>query len=164
MNSTAQGVLRGHVVDNNGVRRLIQLSCLTVPGIGRNPFSVKQAVRNGVVSIFDMTNSRLETHNHTFPLQQLGHDLYYFLLDLAGGGNGSELAMQAAANANMWHRRLGHLNRKSLSLPNNLYNNGVSFDRPVTAICEPWTRVTSCLIPRPPITRLNSLSISFLQM
>ena len=39
--------------------------------------------------------------------------------------------MQAAANANLWHRRLGHLNRKSLSLLKNLDNNGVSFDGPV---------------------------------
>ena len=115
LNSTAQGVLRGHVIDDKGVRRLIQLSCLIVPGLGRNLFSVKQAARNGVVSIFDMTNPRLGTHNHTFPLQELGHDLYSFSLDFTGGGNGPELAMQAAANANLWHRRLGHLNRKSLT-------------------------------------------------
>ena len=86
-------MLRGHVIDDKGVRRLIQLSCLTVPGLGRNLFSVKQAARNGVVSIFDMTNPRLQTHNHTFPLQELGHDIYSFSLDLAGGGNGPELAM-----------------------------------------------------------------------
>ena len=101
LNGTAQGVLRGHVIDGKGVRRLIQLSCLIVPGLGRNLFSVKQTARNGVVSIFDVTNPRLEAHNHTFPLQELGHDIYYFSLDLAGGGNGPELAMQAAANANL---------------------------------------------------------------
>ena len=75
-----------------------------------------------------MTNPRLETHNHTFPLQELGHVLYFFSLDLAGSSNGPQLAMQAAANANLWHRQLGHLNRKSLSLLKNLDNNGVSFD------------------------------------
>jgi len=31
-----------------------------------------------------MTNPRLETHNHIFPLQELGHDLYSFSLDFAG--------------------------------------------------------------------------------
>ena len=111
-----QGVLRGHVINDKGLRRLIQLSCLIVSDLGRNLLSVKQAARNDVVSIFNMTSPRLETHNQTFPLQELGHDLYYFSLDLAGGGNGPELAMQAAANANLWHRRLGHLHRKSLSL------------------------------------------------
>ena len=91
-----------------------------MPGLGRNLFSVKQAARNGVVSIFDMTNPKLETHANTFPLQELGHDLYYLSLNLAGGGIGPELAMQAEANGNLWHRRLGHLNRKSLSLLENL--------------------------------------------
>ena len=130
-NGTAQGLLRGHVVDDKGVRRLIQISCLIVPGLRRNLFSVKQAERNDVVSILDMTNPMLEIHNHTFPFQELGHDLLSFTLNLAGGGNGPELAMMAAANANLWHRRLGYLNRKSLSLLKNLDNSGVGFDGPV---------------------------------
>ena len=104
LNGIAQGELRGHVVDDKGVRRLIQLSCLIVPGLGRNLFSVKQAARNGVVSIFDMNNPILEANKLTFPLQAVGRDLYYFSLDLTRGGNGPELAMQAAANANLWHR------------------------------------------------------------
>ena len=54
-----------------------------------------------MVPIFDMTNPRLKTHNHTFPLQELGHDPDSLSLDLAGGDNGPELAMQAAANANL---------------------------------------------------------------
>ena len=101
MNGTAQGVLRGHVIDDKGVRRLIKLLHLIVPGLGRNLFAVKQAARNGVVSIFDMTNPRLETHNHTCPLQELGHDLCSFSLDPAGSGNGLERAMQAPANAKL---------------------------------------------------------------
>ena len=143
------------------MRRLIKLSCLIVPGLGRNLFSVKQVARNGVESIFDITNPSLETHNHVFPLQELGHDLCSFSLDLAGGGNGQELAMRTAENANLWHRRLGHLNRKGLNLLKNLDNNGVSFDE--SAMCAPWARVTSWLIARRPITRLNSVSNSFSQ-
>ena len=115
MNGTAHGVLRDQVIDDKGVQRFIKLSCLIVPGLGRNLFSAKQAARNGVVSIFDITNPRLETHSHMFPLQELGHDLYSFSLDLAGGGNGPALAMQAARNANLWRRRLRHLNRTSLN-------------------------------------------------
>ena len=88
LNGTAQGVLRGHVIDDKGVRRLFRLSCLIVPGLGRNLFSVKQAARYDVMSIFDMTNPRLGTHNHTFPLQDLGHDLYYFSLDLLAVATG----------------------------------------------------------------------------
>ena len=132
LSGIAQGVLRGHVTDDKEMRRLIQLSCLIVSGLGRNLLSVKQAARNCVVSIFDMNNRRLEANKLTFPLQALGHDLYCFSLDLTHGGNGPELTMQAAANDSLWHRRLGHLNRKSLDLLKNLDNNGVSFDGPVS--------------------------------
>ena len=80
-----------------------QLSCLVVPSLGRELFSVKQAAHNGVVSIFDMNNPRLEAKKLTFLLQALGRDLS-FSLDLTHAGNGPEPAMQAAANANLWHR------------------------------------------------------------
>ena len=103
MNGIVQRVLRGHVIDDRRLRRLVQLSCLIVPGLGRNLFSVKQAARTGVVSIFDMNNPRLEAKKLTFLLQALGRNLS-FSLDLTHAGNGPEPAMQAAANANLWHR------------------------------------------------------------
>ena len=52
LNGIARGVLQGHVIDGKGVGRFIQLSCLIVPGLGRNLFSVKQAAQSGVVSMF----------------------------------------------------------------------------------------------------------------
>ena len=45
---------------------------------------------------------------------------------------------QAAANANLWHRRLRHRNRKGLDLLRNLGNNGASFDGPVPD-CDVYT-------------------------
>ena len=113
------------------VRRLTKKLCLVVPVQERNLFSVKQAARYGVVSTFDMNNPRLEANKLTFPPQALRHNLYSFSLGITHGYNGPEQAMQAAANANLRHRRLGHLNCKSLDLLKNLDNNGVSFDGPV---------------------------------
>ena len=110
------------------MQRLIQISVLIVPGLGRNLFSVKQASRNGVVFIFDKYNPRLEANNFTPPLQELESDLYFFSLDLVSGSSAPELAMQAAAPATLWHRRMGHFNRKSLDLLKKVNNNGVSFD------------------------------------
>ena len=101
---------------------------LVVPGLGCNLFSVKQASRNGVVSIFDKCNPRLGANNFTLPLQELENDLYFFSLDLFSGRNAPEPAMQAATTATLWHRRMGHLNRKSLDLLKKVNNNGVSFD------------------------------------
>ena len=75
-----QGLLRGHLIDAQGVQRLIRISVLIVPGLGRNLFSVKQASRNGVVSIFDKYNPRLEANNFTLPLQELENDLFFFVV------------------------------------------------------------------------------------
>ena len=110
------------------MQRLIQISVLVVPGLGCNLFSVKQASRNGVVSIFDKYNPRLGANNFTLPLQELENDLYFFSLDLVSGRSAPEPAMQAATTATLWHRRMGHLNRKSLDLLKKVNNNGVSFD------------------------------------
>ena len=128
LEGAGQGLLRGHIIDAQGVERLIQISVLIVPGLGRNLFSVKQASRNGVISIFDKYNPRLEANNFTLPLQKLENDLYFFSLDLVSGSSAPELATQAAATATLWHRRMGHLNRKSLDLLKKVNNNGVSFD------------------------------------
>ena len=128
LEGAGQGLLRGHITDAQGVQRLIQISVLIVPGLGCNLFSVKQASRNGVVSIFDKYNPKLEANNFTLPLQELENDLYFFSVDLVSGSSAPELAMQAAATATLWRRRMGHLNRKSLNLLKKVNNNGVSFD------------------------------------
>ena len=70
----------------------------------------------------------MEANNFTLSLQELDNDLYFFSLDLVSGSSAPELAMQAAATAPHWHRRMGHLNRKSLDLLKKVNNNGVSFD------------------------------------
>ena len=37
LEGAGQGLLRGHIIDAQGVQRLIQISVLIVPGLGRNP-------------------------------------------------------------------------------------------------------------------------------
>ena len=131
LEGAGQVLLRVHIIDAQGVQRLIQILVLIVPGLRRNLVSVKQASRNGAVSIFDKHNPRLEANNFALPLQELENDLYFVSLDLVSGSSGPELAMQAAAIATLWHRRMGHLNRKRLDLLKKVNNNGVSFDRTV---------------------------------
>ena len=96
-----QGLLRGHIIDAEGVQRLIQISVLIVPGLGRNLLSVKEAPRNGVVPIYDQHNPRLEANNFTLPLQELENDLYFFSLDLVSGSSAPELVMQPATTATL---------------------------------------------------------------
>ncbi|CAN0474920.1 unnamed protein product, partial [Ascophyllum nodosum] len=81
-----------------------------IPTIGRNLFSVKTATRNGIASIFDRENPRLEAFGVTFPLRGELDDLYSFVLDLSIDAYGAtELVMNAVSNVQLWHRRLGHL-------------------------------------------------------
>ncbi|CAN0043303.1 unnamed protein product [Sphacelaria rigidula] len=122
-----KGLLRGHIQDGEGVKRLVQISYLVVPGFGRKLFSVKQATQNGVVSIFEMNSPRLETNNFTVPLQELESDLYFFSLELSSGNDASGLAIQAAGAATLWHRRMEHLNSNSLNLLKNIGSNEVDF-------------------------------------
>ena len=51
------------------------------------------------------------------------------MLDLSADGYGAtELAMNAVANAELWHRRLGHLNKRTLDFMQRRDSNGITFD------------------------------------
>ena len=65
----------------------------------------------------------------TLPLRGEKDDLYLFVLDLSVNAYGTtELAMNAVSNADLWQRRLGHLNRRSLELMQRHDGNGITFD------------------------------------
>ena len=160
LEGSSQGMLCDHTIDAQGVQRLIQISMLIVPGFGRNLFSVKQASRNRIVSIFDKHNPRLEANNFTLPLQDLEIDLHLFSLDLVSGRNAPELAMQAAATATLWQRRMGHLSRRSPDLLKKANNNGVSasMEPCQTATVAPWGKAVNGPTPRQPTNTSSALS------
>ena len=90
---------------------------------------MKTATRNGIVSIFDRENSRLEAFGVTLPLRGEQDDLYLFVLDLSADAYGAtELAMNAVSNVHLWYRRPGHLNRRSLELIQRHDGNGITLD------------------------------------
>ena len=60
---------------------------------------------NGVASIFDMDNPRLETRDFTLPLHERWNNVFFFTLDSTGANGPLDLTMQAAADAALWHRR-----------------------------------------------------------
>ena len=67
------------------------------------------------MTIFDKEEPRLEEFNVTVPLRSESGDLYLFVLDLSVNRYGAkELAMKAVANAQVWHRRLGHFHTHPL--------------------------------------------------
>ena len=108
LDGTAEGILQGLVTGNHGEQHLARIAIFIVPGIGRSLFSVKSATTKGVVFIFDLDNPRLELSDITIPLRAEDDDLYSLVFDLrADSHGGKELAINAMANAQLWHRRLG---------------------------------------------------------
>ena len=86
--------------------------------------------------MFASENPRLKVFGVTLPLRGEQDDLYSFVLDLSADTYGAtELAMNAMSNAQLWHRRLGHLNRKSLELMQRHNGNGTTFDG-IIADCD----------------------------
>ena len=129
LDGTGEGILQGIIIDNYGNGHLVRIQILVVPTIGRNLFSVKAATRNGIVSIFDRGNPRLEAFGVTLPLLGEQDNLYSFVLDLSAEASGTtELAMNAVSNAQLWHRRLGHFNRRSLEPMQRHDGSGITFD------------------------------------
>ena len=90
---------------------------------------MKAATWNDIVSIFDSENHRLEAFGVTLPLRGKQDELNSFVLDLSADAYGAtELAMNAVSSAQLWHRWLGHLNRRSLQLMQRHDGNGITFD------------------------------------
>ena len=90
---------------------------------------MKTATGNGIISIFDRDNPRREVFGVTLPLRGEQDDLYSFVLDLSADVfDATELAMNVVSNAQLWHRRLGHLNRGSLEVMQWHGGNGITFD------------------------------------
>ena len=129
LDGTGEGIFKGVITDNYGNGHLVRIQMSVVPTNGRKLFSVKTVTRNGIVSVFDLENSRLAAFSATFPLREEQDDLYSFVLDLSVDAYGAtELAKNAVSNAQLWHRRLGHLNIKSLELMQRHDGNGITFD------------------------------------
>ena len=109
-----------------------------MPGIGCNLYSVKSATKKDAVSNFDFDNPRLDLSGITVPLRAGNDDLYSFVFDLnADSHGGKELAMNAMMNAQLWHHRLGHLNKIRLEFMQRRDSNGVAFDGSIYH-CDVW--------------------------
>ena len=112
LDGTVEGVLQGLITDGKDNQIRFRVDIVVVPGIGHNLFSVMTAAKKGIATIVEYENPRLEGFNVTVSLQSESDDLYSFVLDINADRYGAKkLAMNAVANAQVWHRRLGHQQR-----------------------------------------------------
>ena len=135
LDGTVKGMLQGLVTDDNGNQILVRVDIVVVPEIGRNLFSVMTAAKKGIATIFDYENPRLEGINTTVPLRSDSGDLCSFVLDLSADRYGAKellITMNAVANAQVWHRRLGHLHAQSLDILRKRDGTGIAFEGAVS--------------------------------
>ena len=67
LQGAATGTVRGTISDYGGLERVVSFHAVLVPGKGANLFSVTEAMRKGVATIFHPDNPRLEVDNIVLP-------------------------------------------------------------------------------------------------
>lgn len=141
---TATGIVHCTVQDSNRDHLPVHLRAMVVPGIGRSVFSPTEQLKSGVNFILEAGNPRLEVGGSVVPLKQERKDQGMCSLDIAfkeiqqdkplgkPANSTDDEAMSGVAyasktSADTWHRRLGHLNPRSMELLRKKDGNGVDY-------------------------------------
>ena len=110
----AKGTIIGTFNGQHGEKQQLAFSAIAVPGLGRHLFSPLVLSRMGVVTIFDSLQPRLEMGDVTVPMKRLDNDTVLYSVSLEFD-NLTNTAMRAES-ADLWHRRLDHINSRSLDV------------------------------------------------
>ena len=134
------GTIFGAVTNDNGNDRRVSFRVVSVPELGTSLFSVTAAVQKGVGTLFHPANSRLESGDVVIPMQTCGVNdatgkLMCSIEVKLGGGAGGQMVLGRAPDglaltsesAELWHRRMGHINHKSLDVLNKKPASGVDY-------------------------------------
>ncbi|CAN0546634.1 unnamed protein product [Ectocarpus sp. 12 AP-2014] len=119
LKGTATGLIFCTVKDNRGEKQTVRLRGLVVPGLGRNIFSPTALMKKGVRLTVEAGNPHLA---HT-----LSEDQVFSKPHTVSGGDDVGVAYAALVNANTWHRRLGHLNSRSMDILRKKDGSGVDY-------------------------------------
>ena len=134
------GVLFGTVADDSGQDRQVNFRVVLIPGLETNLFSVTAAVSNGVASLFYPENLRLEPGDEVVRMKVRGVDdtgkvTCFITVKLGAGGDGRQTLGRApdglglrVETASPWHRRMGHINSKSLDMFRKEAANGIDYN------------------------------------
>lgn len=134
----ASGTICGTVIDAHGRKVEVNFKAIVVPDLKRNHFSVNEALKKGVATVFDTVRPRLEVGHVVLPLNQnKGDGLHFFTIDLAGKGDVSGVALRAES-VSLWHRRVGHITGRSMDILRKVQGNGVEYNGELNA-CDVCT-------------------------
>ena len=123
------GTIFGAVTDGNGNDRRVSFRVVLVPDLGTNLSSVTAAMQKGVAALSHPANPKLESGDVVIPMQTCGVDdatgtlMCSIEVKLRGGAGGQMIPGRApdgltlkSESAELWHRRMGHINHKSLDV------------------------------------------------
>ena len=146
LKGTATGILHCTVKDNRGQRLRVRIQGLIVPGIGRNIFSPTSLLKKGLRCVVEESTPHLTIQGKVIPLTQDPRDQGMCTLDITfeqnvqPSGTKSLVPHQKQSqthtanavcftlvSADTWHRRLGHLNARSLDILRKDTGTGVDY-------------------------------------
>ena len=162
LKGTATGVIQCTVKDSNGERQAVNLRGLVVSGLGLHVFWPTALLNKGVKPVVEAGNPHLEVGGRDIPLKQDPRNMVMCSLDIELQGSPREegttqinpedrafgkpdtepcdddsgVAFAAAADATTWHRRLGHINFRSMDLLRKKEGNGVTFTDSSMSPCD----------------------------
>ena len=137
------GIISFTIRDSHGTQLPVNLRALVVPGLGRNIFATTAELKNGVRFVLEVGNPHLTIRGITIPLKQDPRDQGMRSLDIMFQRNSQDELLgkpegvshddmpgvvgAATADADIWHRRLGHMNPRSIELLHRKEGNGVEY-------------------------------------
>lgn len=143
LHGVAAGTINGAIADDGGNKRDFSFRAIVVPGLGTNLFSVSQAMLGGMASLFYPDNPRLEKDDLVLPMKNLGVDeatrktMCSIEVELEGREKGASVQSNGGAaltvvSADLWHRRMGHVNRNSMNVLRQTPCSGVDYNGDLT--------------------------------
>ena len=131
------GTVHGTVKDGHGRKSVINFSAFVVLGLGRNLFSVHTVVTKGVVTVFDSVNPRFKIGTTVISLKPPSPpNNLSFSMDFASTVDAASVALRKESAA-LWHRRIGHINTRSMDILRKEKGNDVEYtgDLPMCDVC-----------------------------
>lgn len=125
----------------------LTIEALIVPGLTHNLLSVHKLMERNITVVFRHGELKIHTKTKTYVGEKCGK-LYILKVELPKSEYCHSTSMEN--NLDIWHKRLGHANRKSLALMNLPYSNKV---------CDTCMKNKSTRLPFNTITRRQSHSI-----
>ena len=134
---TMTGTINGTITDETGRTHRAHFPSLFVSGLGRHIFSPTASMTRGITTTLEEGNSHLRKGSIVVVVQleqQLGdRGMYSLKVRLEASDSGAKIssttaiALTAQVSADIWHRRLGHINTRSMELLRKTKNNGVDY-------------------------------------